>query len=74
MLFHKMEIIGQSLLEYYDGNINALQFYTGSKKKKKSSWKSLEIMPNSAKKCRVISKMFPKQQLWPDGRSHHMMF
>ncbi len=67
MLFHKMEIIGQSLLEYYDGNINALQFYTGSQN-------TLEIMPNSAKKSRVTSKMFPKQQLWPDGRSHHMMF
>ncbi len=43
MIFHKMEIIGQSLFVYYDGNINAnaLQFYTVLRN-------TLEIMPNSA--------------------------
>ncbi len=43
MIFHKMEIIGQSLFVYYDGNINtnALQFYTVLQN-------TLEIMPNSA--------------------------
>ncbi len=43
MIFHKMEIVGQSLFVYYDGNIstNVLQFYTGLQN-------TLEIMPNSA--------------------------
>ncbi len=43
MIFHKMEITGQSFFEYYDGNINtnALQFYTGLQN-------TLENMPNSA--------------------------
>ena len=43
MMFHKMDIIGQSLFVYYDGNMNAnaLQFCTGLQK-------TLEIMPNMA--------------------------
>ena len=43
MIFHKMDIIGQSLVVYYDGNINpnALQFCTGLQ----NTW---DIMPNRA--------------------------
>ncbi len=43
MIFHNIEIIGQSLFAYYDGNINtnALQFYTVLQN-------TLETMPNSA--------------------------
>ncbi len=60
MIFHKMEIVGQNLFVYHDGNINtnALQFIDDYK----TLWKSCQIVQKmNINKFRVISKMFTKK-------------